>query len=88
VSSSSCQHWAEGYSGTKLTNKPGVCKIEEPKVCVYEMTEGVFDLSKLHRSDSFTPDQRIMNQYYPPSPIVGFPRIEYLSENERLTDTI
>ncbi len=44
----SCLGWEDGFKGSKIANTlDSVCKIYPPKVCYYNILDGVFDLSRI-----------------------------------------
>jgi len=81
----SCDHWNQGIGNEVIINDGNTCQVRTPPVCVYEVTSGWFDISKLTNSCSkFKADSDILEQYYPDSPIVGFPRTEKFTQKQRL----
>ena len=80
--SGSCAGWEDGFKGTKILNpKESRCKIVPPKICYYQILNGVVDLSRLlgdtyenmgaNKLSMMTP--HITD---PTSRILGYPRTE------------
>jgi len=79
----SCDHWTTGLGGEKMLAEPGTCRIDQPAVCPYEVTDGWFDLSRLKTCSAFKPDADVLQKYYGDAPVIGFPRTEKFTDDER-----
>jgi len=82
----SCSHWAMGLDGESIDNSK-TCKIETPKVCIYDIFDGYFDMTTYFRVDcASTPSHPdLMAEFYPDAPIIGLARSEKFRPDERWT---
>jgi len=81
----SCDNWATGIGNEVIDNKGQTCKVNTPPVCAFEITSGWLDLSRFAGSCSnFKVKESIMEKYYPDAPVIGFPRTERFTQQQRL----
>jgi len=79
----SCDHWTKGLGNEQMLAEPGTCRVEQPSVCPYEVTDGWFDLSRFKTCSAFKADPEILEKYYGDAPVIGFPRTEKFADAER-----
>jgi len=85
-----CAHWDAGLGGERINNDI-YCKVEHPKVCGYDIIDGLMDLSIFMSCSKSKPNFNLMKQWYgaaADAPIIGFPRMEFAGNENRVDDKI
>jgi hypothetical protein len=79
----SCDNWDKGIDNLSINNNVS-CKIAIPQdsICYLEFLEGVFDFTGRDCS-KLEVDLSIIKSFYPDNPIIGFPRVEKWTPQER-----
>lgn len=78
----SCAGWEDGFKNSKITNhEKSKCKIYPPKICYYQIFNGVFDVSRLLHDtcDNMPTNKFSNNEKYltdKTARIIGYPRTE------------
>ena len=86
----SCSTWDHGLDGERVVYDTTTCNLKKPDLCIYDIKDGLVDYTKILRWDctTFPNHWELMNQFFGPHPLVGYPRTEYISDQDRYDNEI
>jgi len=86
----SCRDWNKGLGGHTVSYTDSSCKLMKPEICIYDLTSGLFDFTQWFRVEcpDVPPHFEVMSRVYPQGNLLGFPRVEHFTREERYSDNM